>query len=133
MSRKRRLFRVSVSSFFCPRCFCLVVLPVRRLETGLAVPPPRPPACPPSSLRAPSTLDGCLFPSLARGVVDDVTDKTARLHWLLAEPRATLSNGGRGTRAGEVWCAHAPSLDCVFTCLFVIHPQGHESIYRVNK
>lgn len=50
-------------------------------------------------LDCPSPLDDCLFPSLRRGVADDVTANTACRHWLTARPLArctVVPDGGGG-------------------------------------
>lgn len=67
-----------------------------------------------------------LFPSLVRGVVDDVTGKTTCHHWLREEPPGAVYSWAR-----RCW-AHARTLCRGITIQFVILLQGHEPFILSN-
>lgn len=67
-----------------------------------------------------------LFPSLVRGVADDVTGKTTCHHWLREEPPGAVYSWAR-----RCW-AHARTLCRGITIQFVILLQGHEPFILSN-
>ena len=78
--------------------------------------------------RLPFLLDGCLFPSLVRGVADDVTGETTCRHWLPAEPpsgyvQCCRDGGG---------CAHARSQVLLYYTS-IRHPPTRPRIFLLSN